>query len=124
MTMYVESSKLMGNIVLHKPLNHRETLFVDHCLTAKTNTEAARLAGYSSNPGSQASRLLRRERVQVAIGKARQKLAHRNSINQDAMIEMLLLAYNTADNEGNATGMRKAAREIGLLCGLYAQTDE
>ncbi len=106
-------------IVIRQSLNHRETLFIQHYLTAKTATEAARLAGYTCNPGSQASRLMRRTRIQETIRQARDALAKRNGIDQNKIVELLLLSYDEARNKNDAMGMLRSAKEIAELCGLY-----
>ena len=116
--MYAEITKLAQVIPFHQPLNQREMLFVQHRLTTKTATEAARLAGYESNPGSQASRLLRRERIRIAIDKARNELADHHELDRNIMVFMLLAAYERAKNEGNAARMIQAVREIAVLCGF------
>ena len=116
--MYAEKPKLAQVIPFHQPLNQREKLFVQHYLTSNTATEAARLAGYESNPGSQASRLLRRERIRIAIDKARNELADHHELNRNIMVVMLLAAYERAENEGNVARMIQAVREIAVLCGF------
>ena len=117
--MYAEITKLAQVIPFHKPLNQREMLFVQHRLTTKTATEAARLAGYESNPGSQASRLMRRARVRDAVRQARDALAGRNNIDQNRIVEFLLQSYHEARDKSDSRNMLKAAVEIGQLCGLY-----
>jgi len=117
--MYAEITNLPQEIPFHKPLNQREMLFVQHRLTTKTATEAARLAGYESNPGSQASRLMRRTRVRDAVRQAREALAERNNIDQNRIVELLLLAYHEAGDKSDSRNMLKAAVEIGHMCGLY-----
>ncbi len=117
--MYAEITKLAHEIPFHKPLSQREMLFVQHRLATKTATEAARLAGYESNPGSQASRLMRRTRVRDAVRQARDALAERTSIDHNRIVELLLQSYYEASDKGDSRNMLKAAVEIGNLCGLY-----
>ncbi len=117
--MYAEITKLAQEMVFHKPLNQREMLFVQHRLTTKTATEAARLAGYESNPGSQASRLMRRTRVRAAVRRARAALAERSNIDQNKIVQLLLQSYHEASDKGDSRNMLKAAVEIGHLSGLY-----
>ena len=88
-------------------------------MTTKTVTEAARLAGYESNPGSQASRLMRRARVIDAVRQARDALAERNIIDQNRIVELLLQSYHDARDKSDSRNMLKAAVEIGHLCVLY-----
>ena len=114
----MKKTKLTG------PLNVREQKFVEQYLIAPNGAKAAQTAGYTSNASSQASRLLRRERVKIAIDRARMNLAERNGINQDKIVEMLFQSYAGANNRGDAMGMLKSAREIGLLCGLYPQPEK
>jgi phage terminase small subunit len=109
---------------LTEALNAREQKFVVQYLVAPTGTQAALVAGYTSNPSSQASRILRRGRIRNAIERARMNLAERNGIDQDKIVEMLYQSYVAAKYKGNAMNMLKAAREIGLLCGLYPQPEK
>jgi phage terminase small subunit len=110
--------KKMKETVLHRP-SRRVQRFVALYLICDTAKEAALKAGFSSNPGSQASRLLRREQVSLAIEQARRELADRHKIDQDKIIKMLLDAYNKASEKGDAMAMLGAAKEIGVFCGLY-----
>jgi phage terminase small subunit len=103
-------------IVIHKPLNVREQKFVNYRLTSDSAAEAARLAGYVSNPASQASRLMRRARVRVAIDVARSKLAEDHGVDWNFMVEKLIDAYYKSENIRDQI---RAVREIGLICGLY-----
>lgn len=124
--MYVNVYRTGTNMENHatlRRLNSREKSFIRNYLTAATAKEAAAKAGYISNPASQASRLLRRRRIQDAIQAERKALAVRNNIDQNKLVSMLLTAYHQADMNDDANEMRKAAREIGLLCGLYPQSE-
>ena len=114
----------MNKTKLAGPLNFREQKFVEQYLIAPNGAKAARAAGYTSNASSQASRLLRRERIRNAIERVRMNLAERNGIDQDKIVEMLLQSYTEASNKGNAMDMLKAVREIGLLCGLYTKPEK
>ena len=109
----------MSKNILKLALSQRERLFVEHYIVCSTGSEAAMLAGYTSNPASQASRLLRRHRVTVALDQARKQLAERNNTDGDRIIAMLYKSYETSEKKGDSVGMLKAAREIGLLCGFY-----
>jgi len=116
MFMYLINDDMTHEIVIHKPLNVREQKFVNLRLTSDSAAEAARLAGYTTNPASQASRLLRRARVKNAIREARTKLAEDYCIDRNLIVEKLIDAYYKSDN---IIDQIRAVREIGLICGLY-----
>jgi phage terminase small subunit len=117
--LYVVVMKNMLSTQSDRPLSHRENSFAENFITSKTATEAARNAGYLCNPGSQASRLLKRSRVQIAITQARRDLSVSNKIDQDRVVQMLLKAFENASNKGKSRDMTRAAAELGKLCGLY-----
>ncbi len=109
----------MEKTIIERRLSHREKQFIHHYLITKTAKEAAEKAGYTCNPGSQASRLLRRDKVKKAICLARSDLAERNGVTQDKVLRMMVSSYERGAEEGDVMGMLKSAKEIGKICGFY-----
>ncbi len=105
-------------------LTQREQKFVQYYLTETTAAEAARKAGYLGKyPHTQAWRVLQRDRVKVAIKIEQQRLACELDLTADKVVKMMLNSYQASSDKGDAMGMLKAAKEIGMICGFYRLID-
>ena len=99
-------------------LTAQQERFVEAHLSGATNAEALAAAGYAPHL-PQASKLLRKPHVQIAITERQQRLRDAHHVDRERLAVLLLEAHACAHTVADEI---KAIRQLGLLFGLYEDT--
>ena len=102
---------------LMEALDAKQKLYVEARARGSVPVVAARVAGYA-DPDSACRELDRDSTVRMAVETAVRLESARRASTKDEVREMFRDAYRSADAAGD---MIRAAREIGLLDGHYAE---
>lgn len=101
-------------------LENRQSLFVAEYVRHRNGARAAVAAGYSPRAAKeQASRLLTKDHVRVAVGEKCQETAAKLQIEFDQVKLGLLESYRQAKALGRPSDMISAMREVAKLLGFY-----
>ena len=116
-------------------MTQKQRQFVENLKTARSDTDAARAAGYS-HPGKAAARLMAKPHVRAAINAQNEAAAIRNDISRDWVIQKLKENHERAsqavpvlDKTGNPTGeyrfdasaCNRALELIGKDIGMFVE---
>ena len=97
--------------------------YVEGVLDGKTNTAAARGAGYAQ-PTMAGYIASRSENVRSALATARSELSSAAQIKRADLVEILMGAIDMARIMGDPMGIIAGAREVGKMLGLYAPEEK
>ncbi len=103
-------------------LSPQQARFVEQFVLHGQGRQAALEAGYAESSAKvSASRLLRSKRVQEALAARGADARAKFDITRDGLVAELLRAVDLARERGDPMAMVAAARELGRLCGFYAE---
>ena len=101
----------------------RQEKFISEFIVSNNGTQAAIAAGYSPRSArQQASRLLTKANISIAIKKKRSQAARISGLRVADVVQGLLSAIEAGKRRGDANAQIAGWREIAKLLGFYPET--